>query len=137
MIELILNFIVCCPFRFVWYTKHLNQSIQRSIYWKYKQINGNFWPIHSPNICECVLHIWVYRIGNYALHIHAICHHGLNNYSYYWHHIYLNTTVAVRRIRIVHRRVHGSRLFTMNWIYLFFDRNQNAANKQINLINEQ
>lgn len=122
--------------RFVWFMRRSNRLIQRSIYWKSKQINGNFWLIHSQNICECALRIWVYRTGNYALHTHAIYHHGLNNYFYYSHRIYLNTTAIYRNQIVHHQVVHGSLSFITNWIYPFFDQNQNAVNKQINLINE-
>lgn len=122
--------------RSVWYTKRWNQLIQRSIYWKSKRINGNFWPIHSPNICECASHIWVYRIGNYALRTHAIYHHGQNNYSYYSHRIYLSTTIAIHPNRIVYRLDHGSQLFTTNWMFQFFDQNQNAPNKRISSVNK-
>lgn len=122
--------------RYVWYTKRWNRLIQRSIYWKSKRINGNFWRTHSPNICECASHIWVYRIGSYALRTRAVYHHGRNNYSYYWHRIYLNTTTAIRHNRIVYYLDHGSRLFITNWMCRFFDQNQNAPSKQINSVNE-
>lgn len=122
--------------RYVWYTKRWNRLIQRSIYWKSKRINGNFWRTHSPNICECASHIWVYRIGSYALRTRAVYHHGRNNYSYYWHRIYLNTTTAIRHNRIVYHLDHGSQLFITNWMCRFFDQNQNAPSKQINSVNE-
>lgn len=133
-VKLILCFLFAC--RFVWYTKRSNQSIQRSIYWKSKRINGNFWPTHSPSICECASHTWVCRTGSYALRTHALYRRGPNSYSYCWPHICLSTTIAIHPHQIAYHLDHGNPLFTTNWTCQFSDRNLNAISKQINLANK-
>lgn len=116
--------------------RHWSQLIRKSIYWRLRPINGNFWLTHSPNIFECVSLIWDYRIGSFASPIHAVYHHGPNNCFYCQLRIYSNIAI-MNRNRIVHRHVRRSRTSSMKLIYPFSEQNPNVVNKRINSINDK
>lgn len=112
-------------------TNRSSQSIQKSICWRRKPTNGNFWLTHSVSIYECALHTWDFHTGNYALHKHVIYHHGLSNYTCCWHRIYSNTIPTICN-GIVYPTINKSWKPTINWIYRYLRQSRNVTIKWTN-----